>query len=156
MKQVSVPQPCVCTSIRKAARILARTYDAALASAGMNVTQLAVMRAVRRHPNEPLSRIAQSLAMDRTSLYRAIVALKRQHWISLSEGKDNRSRSASVTKIGERALTHADPGWSETQLSIVDRFGRKEWQLFVDELQRLVDCSLGVPRGEGRSGEDLS
>jgi len=36
----------------------------------MNVTQFAVMRAVARHENDPLSRVADDLAMERTSLAR--------------------------------------------------------------------------------------
>ena len=51
------------------ARLLARTYDRAFAGSGMNVTQFAVMRAVERRENEPLSRVADDLAMERTSLY---------------------------------------------------------------------------------------
>ena len=152
MKKDTPPRPCVCTSIRKAARVLARTYDAALAPAGMNVTQLAVMRAVLRHPNEPLSRVAQDLAMDRTSLYRAIEALKKQRWLTLSDGKDSRSRSALITKTGKLALSQADPGWSRTQSDIVNRFGRTEWQAFVYELQRLVDCTSAIGAGELKTG----
>jgi DNA-binding MarR family transcriptional regulator len=153
MKKEAVPRPCVCTSIRKAARVLARTYDAALAPAGMNVTQLAVMRAILRHPDEPLSRVAEDLEMDRTSLYRAIEALKKQRWVRLGYGKDNRSRTAAVTKRGELALSQADPGWSRTQGDIVDRFGRTEWQAFVRELQRLIDCASGTGAGETDSGQ---
>ena len=148
-----IPRPCVCTSIRKAARILARTYDAALAPSGMNVTQLAVLRAVLRHPGESLSRVAEDLAMDRTSLYRAIEALKKQRWVSLCDGNDNRSRSASITKSGEIALAKADPGWASTQRTIVSRFGQERWQFFVSELQQLVDCTSRIDNNQPTAGE---
>ena len=141
MKTDGIPRPCVCTSIRKAARVLARTYDGALAPSGMNVTQLAVMRALLRHPHEPLARVAEDLAMDRTSLYRAIEALRKQRWVTLSDGNDSRSRSAAITKSGALALKRADPGWASTQRGIVERFGYREWQTFTNELQRLVDCA---------------
>jgi DNA-binding MarR family transcriptional regulator len=110
----------------------------------MNVTQLAVLRAVLRHPGEPLSRVAEDLAMDRTSLYRAIEALKKQRWVSLRDGNDNRSRSASITKSGDIALAKADPGWATTQRAIVSRFGQERWQSFVSELQHLIDCTSPV------------
>ena len=90
-------RPCACTSVRRTARVLARTFDSALADSGLNITQLAVMRGVLRHPHEPLSRVAEDLAMDRTSLYRALGALEKQRWITLSDGADSRSRTASVT-----------------------------------------------------------
>jgi len=149
----AIPRPCVCTSIRKAARVLARTYDAALAPSGMNVTQLAVLRAVTRHPGEPLSRVAEDLAMDRTSLYRAIEALTKQRWVTLSDGHDRRSRTASVTKSGEAALAKAGPGWAATQRAIVSRFGQKRWQSFVTELDHLVDCASGIDDDQPAPGE---
>ena len=152
MKTEDVPRPCVCTSIRKAARVLARTYDGALAPAGMSVTQLAVMRALLRHPREPLARVAEDLAMDRTSLYRAIEALKKRRWVTLSAGNDSRSRSASITRSGALILKRADPGWASTQSGIVDRFGHKEWQIFTGELQRLVDCAAQSPTVHSTTG----
>jgi DNA-binding MarR family transcriptional regulator len=147
MKTGNIPRPCVCTSIRKAARVLARTYDGALAPVGMNVTQLAVMRALLRHPHEPLARVAEDLAMDRTSLYRAIEALKKRRWVTLSAGNDSRSRSASITRSGALILKRADPGWASIQSGIVDRFGHREWQMFTGELQRLIDCAAAPPTG---------
>ena len=152
MKTDSIPRPCVCTSIRKAARVLARTYDGALAPAGMNVTQLAVMRALLRHPHEPLARVADDLAMDRTSLYRAIEALRKQRWVRLSDGNDSRSRSAAITRSGALALKRADPGWASTQSGIVARFGYREWQSFTSELQRLVDCASPSPTVHSSAG----
>lgn len=152
MTHAQVPRPCACTSIRKAARVLARTYDAALAPAGMTVTQLAVMRAILRHPDESLSRVAEELAMDRTSLYRAMAALRKQRWLRLGDGKDNRSRTAAVTKRGQVALSQADPGWSSVQSNIVDRFGHSAWQVFARELQRLVACAAEARATESASG----
>ena len=152
MKTDGTPRPCVCTSIRKAARVLARTYDGALAPSGINVTQLAVMWAVLRHPHEPLARVAEDLAMDRTSLYRAIEALTKRRWVALSDGTDSRSRSAVITRSGALALRRADPAWSSTQSDIVDRFGHREWQALTRELQRLIDCASGATAGQLAAG----
>src|SRR5580658_1551319 len=107
-------RPCACTSVRKTARVLARLFDAALADSGLNITQLAVLRAVLRHPHEPLSRVAEDLAMDRTSLYRALAAMEKQHWVAMRQGPDARTRTAVLTRAGETVLSRADPGWSGT------------------------------------------
>jgi DNA-binding MarR family transcriptional regulator len=103
----------------------------------MNVTQFAVMRAVERHENEPLSRVADDLAMERTSLYRALALLERNNWIKLKSGRDNRSRCASISGLGRKALDRAQPDWARTQSAIVERFGRDRWAHFVAEMQRL-------------------
>lgn len=140
----TVPGPCVCTSVRRAARVLTRAYDASLKPSGMNITQLAVMRTVRRHPGEPLSHVAKNLMMDRTSLYRELASLQRRKWVSLNDEGDGRSRNATITEKGSGVLARADSDWAIIQSAIVDRFGRTAWKAFVPELQRLIECSGAV------------
>ena len=140
-KRSMTPAPCACTSVRKAARVLARTFDSGLADSGLNITQLAVLRAVLRHPHEPLSRVAEDLAMDRTSLYRALAAMEKQHWVTLRDGSDGRARTAGLTRTGETVLTRADPGWASTQNALIERFGAAQWQTLVAELRRLAECA---------------
>src|ERR1700723_2444149 len=133
----NIPKPCACAIVRRTARLLARTYDGALAGSGMNVTQFAVMRAVERHENEPLSRVADDLVMERTSLYRALALLERNKWINLKSGRDNRSRCASISSLGRRALDRAQPDWAHTQSAIVEKFGRDRWAAPVPKIKTL-------------------
>jgi len=137
----TVPRPCACTTVRRASRVLARAFDAALEPSGLNVTQLAVLRAVQRHPGEPLLRVAQDLCMDRTSLYRAVTLMQRDGWLTISAGADARSRAAELTTRGLRVLEAADPAWGRMQTAIIDRFGRDKWAALVGELDRLADCA---------------
>jgi DNA-binding MarR family transcriptional regulator len=116
----------------------------------MNVTQLAVMRAVERHENEPLSRVADDLVMERTSLYRALALLERYKWIRLSSGRDKRSRRASITEAGRKALERAHPDWAHIQSAIVGNFGRDRWGHFVAEMQRLLRCAAELDPGTGK------
>ena len=133
--------PCFCTTVRKTARRLARTYDAALSGSGMNVTQLAVVRAVERHEGKPLSRIADDLAMDRTSLYRSLGLLRKRKWIVLHAGQDSRSSSAALSAAGRKALEAAAPAWNSQQAALLNRFGRQEWNFLASELRRLAECA---------------
>jgi DNA-binding MarR family transcriptional regulator len=137
----SVPRPCACTTIRRASRILARAFDTALEPAGLNVTQLAVLRAMQRHAGEPLTRVAEDLCMDRTSLYRAIEPMRRDGWVTVSAGADARSRSAGFTARGLKVLKAADPYWGRLQTASIDRFGREKWAALVSELERLSACT---------------
>jgi DNA-binding MarR family transcriptional regulator len=137
----SVPRPCACTTVRRASRILARAFDAALEPAGLNVTQLAVLRAIQRHANEPLARVAEDLCMDRTSLYRAVAPMQREGWLTVVAGADARSRTAEFTAKGLRILKAADPAWGRTQTEIIERFGREKWAALVAELERLAACA---------------
>jgi DNA-binding MarR family transcriptional regulator len=145
MSPDAAPRPCACTSVRRVARVLARAYDSALSQSGLNITQLAVMRTVLRHPDEPLTRVADDLAMDRTSLYRALALLRKNHWVALDLGSDERSRRASVTAEGQKILARADQSWAAAQTVIVERFGAAKWPSFVADLRRLADCAAQIP-----------
>jgi len=132
-----IPRPCVCTSVRKISREVARVYDDELAPSGLSATQLAVMRSLQRHEGEPLTRSAEDLNMDRTSFYRALGPLRRDGLVEIGQGDDARSRTASITAEGARKLRQADPLWDSIQVEIVERFGRKAWRDLTRELVRL-------------------
>jgi DNA-binding MarR family transcriptional regulator len=140
-KSTSVPRPCACTTVRRASRVVARVFDAALEPAGLNITQLALLRAVQRHPGEPLLRVAEDLCMDRTSLYRAVTPMQRDGWLNISAGADGRSRAAELTRKGLQVLEAADPVWIRTQTAIIERFGRAKWPALVGDLERLAACA---------------
>src|SRR5262245_4818274 len=143
-----VPRPCVCTTVRRASRVLARVFDAVLEPAGLNVTQLAVLRAVQRHPGEPLTRVAEDLCMDRTSLYRAIAPMQRDGWVKLSAGADARARTVEFSAKGRRVLAAADPAWGRTQTAGGERVGRDKWAALVSELERLAACASAAESNE--------
>jgi DNA-binding MarR family transcriptional regulator len=140
-KSTGAPRPCACTTVRRASRILARVFDAALEPARLNVTQFALLRAVQRHPGEPLMRVAEDLCMDRTSLYRAVTPLQRHGWLTIYAGVNGRSRAARLTRRGLQVLEAADPAWERTQTAIIERFGRDRWSVLVSDLQRLAACA---------------
>lgn len=133
----AIPRPCTCTTVRTTSRSLARTYEAALQETELNVTQLAVLRAVDRMQGQPLSRVADALSMERTSMYRALATMDRHGWVSLHDGPDSRSRSARITTKGRGVLDQAAEPWETVQTEIVRRFGRRRWQALVTELDEL-------------------
>jgi DNA-binding MarR family transcriptional regulator len=133
----AAPHPCACTTVRRASRVLARVFDAALEGAGLGVTQFAVLRAIERHQGEALTRVAEDLCMDRTSLYRAVATMYRAGWLLIADGPGARARTATVTKKGHGVLRAADLRWARAQTAIIDRFGRTEWPALVASLQRL-------------------
>lgn len=133
----SVPRPCACTTVRRLSRVLARVFDVVLEPNGLNVTQLAVLRAIQRHPNEPLTRAAEDLCMDRTSLYRAVTRMQRDGWLKIAAGANARSRTAKFTTKGRRILRAADRPWGRVQTTIIECFGRDKWAALVSELERL-------------------
>jgi len=136
--------PCFCTTVKKLSRLLARKYDDVLASSGINVTQLAVMRCISRRQGEALARVADELEMDRTSLYRAIAPMVRDGWLDMADGTDARSRTATITRKGAQVLAKAGKSWDRIQDRLIGRFGKTKWIALVAELNKLAECAEAV------------
>jgi DNA-binding MarR family transcriptional regulator len=132
---------CACTTVKKLSRFLGRVYDREVAPAGLNITQLAVLRCISRRSGEPLVRVAEELEMDRTSLYRALHPMSRDGWITTMEGKKSRYRTAKLTRAGRRVLNDANARWTKLQHDVISRFGRESYQSLLEELHRLAECA---------------
>lgn len=135
--------PCACTALRKAARSVSRLYDGELAGAGMNASQLAILRALARGGSVPFSRLAEVMVLDRTSLYRALRPLARHGWIALSPAPTGRTRIAALTEAGRAAMDAAAPAWEAAQRRFVEAFGREEWPALHAALQSAVAAATG-------------
>jgi DNA-binding MarR family transcriptional regulator len=152
----AVGLPCACAALRKASRALSRVYDAALAPAGLGVAQLSVLRVVHRHGTLPLSRLAEALVMDRTSLYRALAPMRRDGWLAIADGASGRAKHVSLTEDGRRVLAEAAPHWEDAQRRVVETFGVESWAALHDGIARLtaVGVAVGVTAGAGATGAE--
>ena len=133
--------------MRKAARAISRVYDEALAPAGMNVGQLAILRAIARGDENgvPLSRLAEGLVMDKTSLYRALAPLTRMAWVEIVAAGKGRSKLARLTEAGRAATSAAAANWEAAQGKIVDEFGADRWAEIQSAIAGLT--AIGVRYG---------
>lgn len=137
----SSDSPCACTSLRKAARAVSRVYDDALSGTGMTIAQFSVLRHIARGGEMPLSRLAEALVMDRTSLYRAIAPLERQGWIEVASAARGRARIASLTEAGSAAMEGATGPWRAAQERLIGAFGATEWTRLETLLRGVVDVA---------------
>jgi DNA-binding MarR family transcriptional regulator len=133
--------PCACTSLRKAARAVSRVYDDALSGTGMTIAQFSVLRHVARGGEMPLSRLAEALVMDRTSLYRALAPLERQGWIAVAQAGRGRARIASLTEAGRAAMEGATDSWRKAQERLIGALGPNDWTRLETLLRGVVDVA---------------
>jgi DNA-binding MarR family transcriptional regulator len=129
---------CACEGLRRAARATSRLYAAALAPFSLTATQLAILVAARLGGGVPLSRLAERLALDRTSLYRAVRPLQRRGYLRLGPGRTQRERRATLTAKGERLLQEALPIWETTQQRFVAAMGSRAWSALSSALAHVV------------------
>lgn len=114
--------PCACTLLRKAARAVGRLYDDALAGQGMTTAQFALLRHIARGEPLPLSRLAEQLVLDRTSLYRALAPIEARGWVAVAAGS-GKTKLASLTQAGRAALADAEADWAAVQERISREMG---------------------------------
>jgi DNA-binding MarR family transcriptional regulator len=143
-----VTLPCACTTLRKAARAVTRLYDGALAGAGMNASQLAILRSLNRTGPQPLSRLAETLVMDRTSLYRALRPMIESEWLAIDAAASGRTRIATLTDEGRAAMNAAAEGWETAQNGFVEAFGPEAWGELAGVLQSVVSKASEVGSAE--------
>ncbi|WP_264442231.1 MarR family winged helix-turn-helix transcriptional regulator [Novosphingobium sp. JCM 18896] len=134
---------CACTALRKASRAVTRLYDERLAAHGMTTTQFSILRNLARAEGEmPLSRLAEKLVMDRTSLYRTLTPVERVGWIALASGP-RRSKLARLTPAGRAAMQGAEGDWEAAQDDLLGEIPANEWQVLLGTLDRLVGAAQG-------------
>jgi DNA-binding MarR family transcriptional regulator len=133
-----VLSPCACMALRKAARAVSRFYDEALAPAGLTVTQFALLRNVATLGDPPLSRLAEALVMDRTSLYRTLQPMVRAGWLAIEAGQ-GRTKRAALQPAGRARLAAAEAHWDAAQGDFIQRFGSEAWRDVEGGLKRAIE-----------------
>lgn len=146
----TIADQCLCFRARRTARLITRMYDDALRPLGLQPTQLTLLSAItlltRRHGRPvPLGVVADTLALDVTTLSRNVRALEKSGHVRLvTDAADRRVRLASLTPAGERMLTQAAPRWAEAHARIIEALGAEQ----AAGLQHALDAAAQVAMGE--------
>ena len=118
-----VREQCACEAMRRTARSVTKPYEEGLASTGLRATQFPILVALGSMSAVPLTRLAEALAIDRTTLTRNLRILEEQSLVVINDAQDGRVRLVALTATGRRALSDALRRWSTVQGMIEERFG---------------------------------
>ncbi|WP_457797175.1 MarR family winged helix-turn-helix transcriptional regulator [Methylocystis sp. S23] len=114
-----VRDACLCLATQRAARLLARRFDRAFAPVGLTNGQFSLMMALSAPLAPTVGKLADFLAMDRTTLTAALKSLERRGLVSVAAGeKDRRTRRLSLTEAGRGTLAAAVPIWRATHAAL--------------------------------------
>ncbi len=130
---------CTFANLRKASRALSQIYDAALQPVGLKATQLTLLATLERRGVVPVSQLAETLVMDRTTLTRNLKPLAARGLVAVEPGEDRRVRQVILTAPGRALLEAARPLWARAQRGVVERLGRGRWSGLLDDLAATVD-----------------
>lgn len=143
---------CVCTGLRRASRATSRLYESALAPLDLTATQFAILVAVQLRGPIPLSRLAQALVLDRTSLYRAVRPLARRGCLRVVPGRTQRERAATLAPKGRTLLAQALPVWERVQARLVRALGADTWATLAAALGQVVPTVQAIESGASAPG----
>jgi DNA-binding MarR family transcriptional regulator len=119
-----VRDTCLCLHVQRAARLLARRFDAALKPVGLTNGQFSLMMSLNR-PDTPgvppatMSSVAELLGMDRTTLTASVKTLERRKLVEIRvDAGDRRSRTLGLTAEGRQVLASAVPIWEREHAAL--------------------------------------
>jgi DNA-binding MarR family transcriptional regulator len=135
---VEVAAGCACRNLRRTARAVTQLYDETLRPSGLRITQFSLLVAVAISEPVPITRLADALALDRTTLARDLKPLAERSLVKIAPGEDRRTRVVRLTRDGRDAIGRAYPLWQRAQARIVEGSGPDRWQAVADGLEEVA------------------
>jgi DNA-binding MarR family transcriptional regulator len=129
---------CACFSLRKATRAVTQLYDEALRPTGLRTTQFSLLAQLRLAGTVSMTRLAEDVVMDRTTLARNLEVLERDGLVRVRPGEDARVREVEITRSGVARLEEAFPRWQGAQRSMGQSLGTGRMDRMLADLSAAV------------------
>lgn len=129
---------CMAYNLKKATRAVQSLFDNAFKTIGLEGTQYTVLAHI--YVSEPitLSKLANMMSVDRTTLGRNLKPLEKKGLIEIKTGDDRRAKLIKLTKNGREVLAQAQPIWKEVHEDIKRLLGVEGWSSTIKNLGDLT------------------
>jgi DNA-binding MarR family transcriptional regulator len=134
-----VADGCACRNLRRTARAVTQLYDETLRPTGLRITQFTLLVAVAIREPVLVTRLADTLSLDRTTLARDLRPLTERGLVEIAAGEDRRTRVVRLTRQGRQAIGRAYPLWQRAQARIVEA---SPWSALAGGLQEVTAAAL--------------
>ena len=109
----------LCLHLQRAARAVARRFDAALRPLSLTNGQFSLLMSLNREEAPSIGSVSALLAMDRTTLTANLKPLERRGLVKVSiDDADKRTRRLKLTPAGRALLVAAVPIWKQTHANV--------------------------------------
>ncbi len=116
---LEVRDTCLCLHLQRAARAVARRFDAALRPLGLTSGQFSILMSLNRPEPVSIGNVSSLLAMDRTTLTANLKPLERRGLVTVAaDDADKRARRPTLTPAGRALVRAGVPVWRRTQAEI--------------------------------------
>ncbi|MES2392729.1 MAG: MarR family winged helix-turn-helix transcriptional regulator [Acidobacteriota bacterium] len=123
MKHALPNLPCTCATLRRAARATSQLYEEALRPSGLRISQFSLLQALSLAGELTQGTLGEILAMDSTTLTRALAILLREGWVTRHRGADRREWRLNLSPQGAHKLQTATPFWEAAQNQLKQALG---------------------------------
>jgi DNA-binding MarR family transcriptional regulator len=135
---LEVRDACLCLHLQRAARAVARRFDAAFRPLGLTSGQFSLLMSLNQPQPPSIGSVAALLAMDRTTLTANLKPLERRGLVRVTIDKgDRRSRRLILTPAGRALLAKAIPVWRDTHAAIDGLLPRSQPDALRQDLRAL-------------------
>ena len=129
---------CAAFNLRKTARVVSQTFDAALRQTGLRATQFAVLVAVAKSQPAPIGALAELTLTDATTMTRNLALLRAAGLVEIAARGKAREKQVRLSKKGEQALARSVPLWRATQSRFERALGAHEWRRLHRQLEHVA------------------
>jgi DNA-binding MarR family transcriptional regulator len=107
-----VRDTCLCLRVQQAGRAIGRLFDEGFRPLGLTNFQFSLLMMLNRPSPPTIGRLAEDLAMDRTTMTANLKPLQRRRLIAIRRDEaDARIKHVALTDAGRALLTEAVKPW---------------------------------------------
>lgn len=129
---------CALFDIQRASRVVAGLYNAHLRGAGISIAQWSLLRNVSFMEPVSIGRLADALAMERTSVTRLIEPLIEVGYVRSFAGEDRRIRNLELTAAGQAKVRAGKRHWRAAQRELMETLGAGKWRAMRTSLRSTI------------------
>jgi DNA-binding MarR family transcriptional regulator len=129
---------CLVLNTRMAARAVTRRYDRRLRPFGVSAAQFTILNSIARRPGRSVTEMAQSIAMERSTLSRNMDLLERKGLVTRQGAGRGNERLCSVSEAGTALLETLLPEWRAAQVEMRELLSPPGIESTVQILQKLA------------------
>ena len=137
----AIVSTCTSLNLRKAARAASQFLESYLAPLGLHTGQFGILSHISKAESTTMTHLAESLAVDRTTLTRNLQLLQRDGLVEITSGRDKRVREIVLTTRGKETLARAVPLWREAEAALCERLGPQRQQALLSHAAAVIVLS---------------
>lgn len=128
---------CLVLNTRMAARAITRRADRRLRPFGVTAAQFTILTSLQSRPGLSVTEMAESIAMDRTTLSRNLDLLETKGVVVSTHPSGVNGRVCVLTDAGRALVEQMLPVWRASQAELREMLVRPDFAVVITALQQL-------------------